>query len=936
MKKKLFVKLPIILIVTATILVGLTMLLYLKVLPYAVSHPKTISFAQKSAKKYLNVELQIEEPKLHTELKPNIGFGVKRLYLGKDDKKLVELNKFDSAFSLKEVHLKNIIVKKLVADNIFVDVSEVESLLPKSDEKEKKPLEWNFYIDNALFGVNHCEILYKLQPDTNIRLLGKHIGVNNAEKIKRNVYFKLNADVERNSKHVTVKLNDEGNVFFQDNKFHIENCPISINNSNVFINLLADKKRNYNIELFSKNFNVNDVIEFLNTQIIENNVHEILSYFDNINGAFDFKLNIVNNNFDGNIKLNKVNFMVLPVDSIPITLTKGNIALNTKEVKLENFEGYYDNNVQNKLNFKGTVKDYLKTMDMNLEGDALANSSFFKKHLSRMVETPLDIKGQARTRVNLKSKNNIMDIVWYFMLKPGENIKVANDYLPFEDSMRLMKSDMHLENMILDVKSLDYHMISQEKIQEIREKRQKGEKRNPNHKPKPIFRLSSSVDLAHNNHVKFVGFEIPEPLQSELLNVVLKQEIFKKGKIGGKLLVDNSGTYPTLQGSMNMDRVLIPSQRTFIKEAVLNAENNIIKLTSEGGYKRARFKFSGDILNELKFPVIVKDANLSVEHVDLLRLLENSASDSKSQENVVVTDTGNIKVEDNGNDFDISNIIIEKGKFHLGSGTYKDIAFSNLDADLSLNKDSILDIKSNRFEIAEGHSSVKVSCDLKNQKYNVILGVLNVNADTIAKSLLDLNNEISGKASGFININTDKSLKLNGNIKFKIADGTIEKIGLVEYVLKFAAIFRNPVAMISPGIFADIVNMPEGKFDKITGSLEIKNNVARRIKIKTYSPQLSTYIAGRYNMDNKDTSLRIYTKFSSSRKGFGGFLRNLSLNALATRIPLSSRNDANYYAVELAELPEIDADEKDCQIFLTKVEGDVENNNYISSLKKIK
>ena len=62
----------------------------------------------------------------------------------------------------------------------------------------------------------------------------------------------------------------------------------------------------------------------------------------------------------------------------------------------------------------------------------------------------------------------------------------------------------------------------------------------------------------------------------------------------------------------------------------------------------------------------------------------------------------------------------------------------------------------------------------------------------------------------------------------------------------------------------------------------------------------------------------------------------LSLNSLANRIPLNSRNDSNYYASELSQLPPIDAEEKDCQIFLTKVDGDVQTNNFISSLKKIK
>ena len=65
-------------------------------------------------------------------------------------------------------------------------------------------------------------------------------------------------------------------------------------------------------------------------------------------------------------------------------------------------------------------------------------------------------------------------------------------------------------------------------------------------------------------------------------------------------------------------------------------------------------------------------------------------------------------------------------------------------------------------------------------------------------------------------------------------------------------------------------------------------------------------------------------------------MRNISLNSLANRIPLSNRNDENYYSAELSQLPPIEADEKDCQVFLTKVDGDVEHFNFISSLKKIK
>ena len=257
-------------------------------------------------------------------------------------------------------------------------------------------------------------------------------------------------------------------------------------------------------------------------------------------------------------------------------------------------------------------------------------------------------------------------------------------------------------------------------------------------------------------------------------------------------------------------------------------------------------------------------------------------------------------------------------------------------ATLTLDKNSVLNMYSNRFAIAEGHSSAKVNCDLKKHKYNLKLGILDVNSDIIATTLLTLPREISGKASGLIELNTDDSMKLNGSVKFLIKDGTIQKVGLVEYILKFAALFRNPLVMISPSTFSDLVNIPEGNFDKITGTLLIKDNVVERMMIKSSAPQLSSFIVGRYDIENSDAALRIYTKFSNKNKGFAGFMRNISLNSLANRIPLSSRNDRNYYSAEISQLPPIDANEKDCQIFLTKVDGDVEHNNFISSLKKIK
>ena len=106
--------------------------------------------------------------------------------------------------------------------------------------------------------------------------------------------------------------------------------------------------------------------------------------------------------------------------------------------------------------------------------------------------------------------------------------------------------------------------------------------------------------------------------------------------------------------------------------------------------------------------------------------------------------------------------------------------------------------------------------------------------------------------------------------------------------------------------------------------------------IKSASPQLSTFIIGSYNIEKADAMLRIYTKFSNQNKGMAGLLRNISLNALASKVPMSSKNDASYYEEELRMLPPLAVGEKDSQVFLTRIDGDVEHNNFISSVRRIK
>ncbi len=455
----------------------------------------------------------------------------------------------------------------------------------------------------------------------------------------------------------------------------------------------------------------------------------------------------------------------------------------------------------------------------------------------------------------------------------------------------------------------------------------------------PLVQVNGNLDMANNMKILDLNINMPRQLPSEFLNFITCQKIFKKGNVSVKMSINNHGKFPTMTGEFNLDKVVIPAQRLFIRSAKLKAEGNKIALVSEGRFRREQYKFDGYVLNELRLPIIVKDINLTLDNIDVEKILtqEQSANSAANPTNALVS-TGAENEEDSEviPPFQKGLIVIEKCSLNLLKGVYKEINFGNIHADMTLDKNGMLNLKSNRFDIADGHSSLKVDADLVNRKFHFRLGVKDVDSNIMATSILGLPRQISGKAKGLLDLTTDKTLKLNGDIKFNVKDGTIGQVGYVEYILKVASLFRNPLAMISPSILADLVSIPDGRFDDISGEMKLDDNIIKRMNIKSTAPELATFIIGRYDLSTNDAMLRIYTKFSDKGKGFAGILRNISLNTLASTLPISARNDSNYYANELSQIPTLESGEERAQVFLTKVDGDIINFNFLSSLKRIK
>ena len=905
--------------VTVLILAGTAAASYLWILPAVVSSSWANNIVTKETNKFLGAELKITNPKLSTGLNPKIGFTLAELSLSKNNKELLNLKNIDTAFSFQDIFAKRLIVEKLLAENVYVNASGLVELFPQQEQKEQKKSDFSIDIFSAVLGVKNCLITYDTS-DFGIKFDAKNVLL---DRRKNNSVYPLHFDFDfemtKGKEKITVSADDKDRIYMGGGELHVDKFPIVIDKSTIIIDAFGSRKTGLELNIASKNFSARDIFNIVTSNIIIPNGKELLAPIQDVKGSVDFNLHLAKNTIRGDVNVNESEFKIKDLLGMPVKITQGLVEIGNTTITLKDFKGFYNNKKENSLVMSGSVKDYWKTCDTEIVSDIFVNDDFFKNYISKMLGAPISLVGDAGSRLTLTSKNGSCDVVWYFLLKENEGFKLGDQSMILKKHKTLFKVDLSIVKNILKINTIDYY-ITNELKQGLT----------------PVLAIKGNLDMADNMKLLDISLNIPTPLPSEFLNFLACENIFKKGTISGAISIDNKGTYPKMDGVISFDKVFVPAQRLYIKSAKIGAKGDKLGAIAEGRYKRTKYDFNGYIVNDLRLPIVVKNVNLSVDNVDVEKFITaNGAQTEQTAEQVLDADKQTTDSDDVPT-FTKGLIIVEKCMLHLDKGKYKEVNFGNLHANLTLDKDGVLQVQSNKFDIAEGISTLKVKADLIKKQYYLRLGIKDVNSDVMASAVLGLPREISGKARGLIEISSDESLKLNGEIKFDIQNGTIEKVGYVEYILKAASLFRNPLAMISPATFGDLVNIPNGDFDVIKGEMKIKDNVVQRMMIKSSAKQLSSFILGRYDLMTNDASLRIYTKMSNKGEGFAGFLRNISLNSIANRISASGRNDSNYYAAELSQLPPINADEKDCQVFLTTVDGDVINFNFLSSLKRIK
>ena len=400
------------------------------------------------------------------------------------------------------------------------------------------------------------------------------------------------------------------------------------------------------------------------------------------------------------------------------------------------------------------------------------------------------------------------------------------------------------------------------------------------------------------------------------------------------LRLHNNGKTSKIIGVSNISNAEIPIYNLKIKNGKLSADEKHINLKADGDLVSTKYQIQTQIDNSSALPVKIKNVEIKTQYLNLARLISviNQWSIDSYKDSKLKTAVSTIKVSD---------ILIEKGVLAVKSIDFRSCPIEDFKAVFSLDKNSILKIDTDSFKITNGTAFGSITYNIKNGETKSNVRMKGVDSNVIASSFLGLKNQITGKLDGNANITTiglndrDRLKNTNGIIGFHMEDGTIPKLGSIEYLLRASTLLRSGLTSLSVNNFIELLKpFKTGTFSKISGCLYLKNGILKDIAVFSQGENLSLYLTGDYDIGESESHTIVYGKLGKKTEGLLGPVGNLSASTLFALIPRS--DNVTEYEKEISKIPDIEYKNQDVRIFRATVDGDINIDRVSTSFKWIK
>ena len=758
----------------------------------------------------------------------------------------------------------------------------------------------------------------------NTSFIGKYNG--NIQNIDyNNVYLKGNIYSNRGAKSAIIV--DNSNFELKNSTFKLPKLQGTFKKSPYFISLnvakMFDKNRVVNGSCKIKSLDMNLINDNAVQYILPPKTAKALNDIEFLNGNIDISAKIRNNNLNAYSVLDDVSLLYKPKQT-KLTINSGNVLLKNDLLYLNKINSKLG---QMPLFLDGKIANVQQNPNLNLYINAKPTQEFFDQFFNKNALYPIKLKGDAilTARVN-GDLNNLNTRSTLDILENSSLYYMGASIGDIENPVKLTINNTYSPNKIR-VNKFQYDKIISSQ----------------NNKPFVNTQLNANgtINLLKNNVVRFNNFKVvtQNPTDAKIFNIIFRKPFMKQGVFTSDLILNGTSLSPKIKGELDVTSIDIPFLDSTIRDINLNFKNDKIHIKSKGTVLTNDINLNAVMKNRLTPPYIIENAKLKLpdfnvnQITDTLRDLEAEAT--KNNLHTTISATQN---------FDISQIIIQKAEIEADKIKIRNINADNFIAQLELRPSGLLDVNNFKFEIAQGSVFGQFKHNLNSHNTNLNITLNQANASIMSEALFDLKGQVYGNVNGqfVLSCNGDSQdncfKTLNGNGSFKIADGRMPKLGSLEYLLKAGNLLKGGFTGLSINSLIDLVTpLKTGNFESISGDIHIANGIADKINILSNGNDLNMYMTGSYNIITSVADMNIYGSLTKNITTVFGKIKNASLNTLFNTIPgINDSTEKLLLQEDIAKIPNIKNATDIYRIFFVDINGDINGENYVRSFKWVK
>ncbi len=632
--------------------------------------------------------------------------------------------------------------------------------------------------------------------------------------------------------------------------------------------------------------------------------------------------------FSGDINI-KDSSIKMPAAKINFNIPAIDISVTPDDINIVPFSALLNSS---KINISGSIKNYMKKMDIDIPIKGSISSADIKKLLPPEMQGFVSAKGSIPVATKITGNDKKIELIAQAHSDSG------NHFTPLAIKKMIGKPglvnvSLIYENDKLNIEDASLYLANKVTLADNFSYNKKGAVK--------IAGLSGSIsDLSSYPSLRIL-FSVPEQLQvssSVLPNASLKAK--------GEVNITGNTQKPYFRGFFTIKDTNLSDFLTKIQDMDFEFNGDIITAKIQNlNINGTSFNVDAQASSKLADVLLVKKMTLTCsefytdklfEAMNAMNKVMASSSSSASTVNTGKGPVVPVKISD-------GTIDIQKFKMKQAGG---DFVASNITGDFSLIND-LFKLKNLKASVYGGEVTGDVSYNLATTAVSAVIKGKNVNANNAVTVFAALKDQVIGNVDFDANVKLKGSTyeqqikSLNGKINFSLKDGQLGSLGRFETFLKADNLLTESFISTKIGsLVSTVAPYNTGKFSYLTGNLDIVNGIAELNPVKMSGPNMSLLLTGNVNILTMISSIQILGSLAPDIVSALGPVANLSVEKFASYIPkfgasiASALNTYNAAANknELESIPELTPAKEGSQSFKVILNGNL--NNPASAVKR--